>query len=387
MRVRDEVKRIRKNKERCGNCRRLIENCQCSYDFLDNIPIFIRRRAVVHYNKKANELYRITRITLLVNWILENVIPMFYITRSGCDVEEFPMQEHDEHDSARYIGALLIAEYNELIVNMYAGSYNSAIRCTRSVFEWLIKCVAAVSDASIISGVKSDRNKAYCFEGLNKAIDISKNKERFSRADKQEYKKDMKMMQDIIENKLKDFPRTKLRLQRMASTRVRDGIGDIPRQLNEMITQNISVKVEDGSTLCSGAIALYEVYDRLSQNVHMSQEELFGLRPGGISRFFDEEGFDETYETIMLASDVILYLLIILIDLDVFYWDKSSKVEWRKEMKKLFEQSYLYDGSHFSITKYLLDGKIWRSNPPLEFVIHPYDSQHQGNAEPLRTEH
>ena len=88
-------------------------------------------------------------------------IPTLYTTRSGCSVEDFGPVPSGGSDSARNIIRLLVKEYNELYINLYIGSYYSAVRCLRASFEWLIKCVAIVSDASIITNYPSDKNRAF----------------------------------------------------------------------------------------------------------------------------------------------------------------------------------------------------------------------------------
>lgn len=353
-------------KERCGQCRRLIENCVCRYDFLDNIPIFVRRRSIAHYKKKSDELYRITRMILMVNWLLEN-LPQVYLTRSGCEVEEHPMQAHSDHDGVRNIGALIISEYNELLVSLYTGSYNSAIRCTRAILEWLVKYIAAVSDANIISRLESDKNKAFCFEGLNRAIDISKIKENLQRSGSDEYRQKMKFLKAKIKSVYGG--NTSLFLQRLPTIKVPDGVGNIPARLPDSITSHLAI-VNAGKKY-QGKAVLYEIYNILSTNIHMGQNELFSLQPGGTAHFFDQDRFQETYNTIMQASDTILYLFILLIDIDVFTWYEESRINWRRFMKGTFEASKIITEEYFQSTKALLNSDTWNSDSASMFIALP----------------
>lgn len=349
-------------KEICEECEEFVENCVCSFDFIFDIPKFIKRRSLAIHKKRENEIFSIKRIIILLNHVFEQ-LPQVYVTRSGCEVEEFPMQLHSEHDSARNIGALMITEYNELLVNLCIGSYNSAVRNIRSLIEWLVRTVAAVSDRSILTKPKNkNKNKAVCFAGLKKMMLSSRSKERM---DKQYRKK--------LRNELKNYslePQTNQNILSILNSEIKPGVGSIPSQLNEIIKKNLIINdpLEDKSVRDSEVI--YLIYDILSQYIHNSIDRFYDLEPGGATKFFDSEQFDIVYSIIMTASDIVLYFYFILLDIDVFHSNQEWKQSWRYEIKKIFTDTKM-DQKYFSSTKSLLHSTEWNKKPPIEFVYAP----------------
>ena len=157
--------------KKCNQCGHSFEKCVCSFDFIFNLPEFIAARAQAIHKRRENQIYVINRVVLLLNHIIDN-LPCVYITRSGCEVEEHTLYAHSKHDTSRIIGDLLVTEFNEMLVNLSSGSYDSALRTTRSMIEWLVKAVASVSDRSILCKTlkEQNRNRAVCFEGLRELI-------------------------------------------------------------------------------------------------------------------------------------------------------------------------------------------------------------------------
>lgn len=349
-------------KKICEECGEIIKNCVCSFDFISDIPKFIKRRSIAIHKKKGNEIFSIKRILILLNHVFE-YLPSVFVTRSGCEVEDFFMTGHSEHDSARNIGALMITEYNELLVNLCIGNYNSAIRNIRSLIEWLLRTTAAVSDRSILTKPKNkNKNKAICFAGLKKMMFHSDAKQRM---DKQERKK--------IRNELKNYslePYADNKIISLLNSEIKPGIGNIPSLLNDKIQKNLVIIVPNENKTYRGSKAIYFIYDVLSQYIHNSLDRIDDLEPGGLTKFFDSEQFDNIYSIIMRASDIVLFFYIILLDIDVFHTDLEWKQRWRYEIKKIFTDTKLPQ-QYFSSTRSLLRSTEWNKKPSIEFVYPP----------------
>jgi hypothetical protein len=309
--------------------------------------------------KKRAELDEIHTLPDIFNWLL-STLPNLYYTRCGCEIEDFPDAYPSEHDAVRNIGSLVTGEYNELLLNLYTGSYNSAIRCSRAVLEWLLRSVAAVSDLSILTNVPEDKNKAACFYGLQELTEWSKWK-RTGRTAFNSTKHDLK---DLAE-KLADYPEIQLIMKRKLHVDIRDGIGNIPDRLNESILKYLqTTNSEDGKVLY-GKDALRHTYDVLSKHVHVDAEKI-DADPHG-TQFFDEEKFEETFSTIIRASDINLYLFLLLMDIDVFHSNKDWKYRWRQKTLEILEPK-LVPIEKLPSTSSLLKSSEWCSDKMVEFV-------------------
>ena len=348
--------------EKCEQCDNVFENCTCDFDFIVNLPEFIAKRAQAIHKRRENQIYVIKRITLLLNYVIEN-LPMAYTTRSGCKVEERILQAHSKHDTSRIIGTLLITEFNELLVNLSSGSHDSALRTMRSMIEWLTKAVAAVSNRSILCKISKDqnRNRAICFEGLRELIIVNKLQKSHSKEKKQISKSLKKFIQATPE--LTDSMRYRLF---RADAKIPDGIGSIPKELNDKIMTNFKIQNPATKEIKNGSEALYSIYEILSQSVHYDLAKIEEIHYGGAVDFIDLEQFDKTYSIVIAAADAILYLYFILIDIDILHFDKETRKEGREFLKQTFYNSKFGKQTFYACDR-LLKSQQWNDHNT-EFV-------------------
>ena len=349
---------------KCDQCGNVFENCVCDFDFIVNLPEFITKRAQAIHKHRKNQIYVIKRIVLLLNFIIEN-LPMVYTTRSGCKVEEHPLQAHSKHDASRIIGALLVTEFNELLVNLSSCSHDSALRTMRSMVEWLTKAVASVSDRSILCKTLKDqnRNRAICFEGLKELIISSKLQKQYK-----EKIQISEMLRKFIQTTPELTNSIRYSLFR-ADPNIPNGIGSIPKKLNDKIISNFEIQNPVTKEIENSSKALYSIYEILSQSVHYDLERLEEIHYGGTVDFVDLEQFDKTYSIVVTAADTILYLYFILIDIDVMHSDKEMRRKGRKFLKQTFYDSKFGKQTFYACTQ-LLKSQQWNDHNT-EFVDPP----------------
>ena len=330
------------------------EDCVCSFDFIVDIPRFIQYRvdAVVKHHK--SQICTVQKTVILVNQIMEN-LPACYTTRSGCEVEDHPLQEHSDHDASRLMGVLLVTELNEIVVNLCSGAHRSAVRTMRSLLEWMLRTVAAVSDRRIFTENSRDANRAVCFEGLRIAIQYG---EARGKMNKEERRLDAELLKTARrDDKAAHF------LDFVTSARISDGVGTIPKRLNDKIMYSINQNHKTQGNM-EGTNPLYCIYNQLSQHVHNTISKLDDMQYGGLTEFHDSEYFNESCLMICRAVDVVLYLYFILLDIDIFH-QLDDKRRYREYAKKKFCENFAE--RELIICRTLFESKVW-DDPVMEFT-------------------
>ena len=353
------------NDETCFSCHGLYEYCKCDYDIIGDIPKFIKTRSMAIYKSRKKYIDEINEsLKLIMSTSLQ--IPLLYTPRCGHDVEEFPDWPHSGHDTSRVVGSLLIKEINELIVNLSCGSNRSALRTTRSMMEWTIRVVAAISNRQIFSGLNSDKNMPMCYEGLAEVITFNEST-KFMMIDDEKKRKSFKKIKKEIK---KGINKSKMNLPWHAfkfNAKIPDGLGSIPEKLNEQILSNIKIVENATEKSDIGSSAIYLLYHLLSKYVHNSVDTIDEIPQDGSTPFLNFDEFDEIYLILIHTMDIICYHYFILVDMDVHY-EKTARIEYRKEIKEIFLKSKVSKESFHSCVK-LLSSDIW-NDPDKEFINH-----------------
>ena len=387
--------------QNCPECNKPPDGCNCGFDFIFNVPGFLANRAKALDQNQQQQLTDIKNITLFLNYVIEN-LPHCYSTRSGCVVEEHGTQQHSKHDSSRLIGILLVTELNELIINMGVGAYNSSIRTLRSMIEWVLKTVAAVSDRSIFSCRDEDLNRSMCFNGLQKTKKCGEIRKKFQRQRKinSEIQKCLEEIQsddpmfvhsatlciandsDRLRHVLSDNDRHRAFLNRacryqvfLAYATIPDGIGKIPKKLNNKIMSSFKIRNPETGRIENGAAALYTIYDILSQHVHNSFKQIEQIPYGAKTPFRDPKSFNRTCAVIWSVMDAVLYFYMLLIDIDVVHTDVEDRKKYRKFIQETFEE--FLEKQKFCACSALFDSKMWNdSNNMFAIDLSPARIQH-----------
>ena len=309
--------------------------------------------AVVKHHK--SQVIIVQKTVRLINYIIDD-LPLCYRTRSGCVVKEHMLEEHSQRDTSRIMGVLLVTEFNELVVNLCSGSHRSALRTVRSLLEWLVKAVAAVSDRRIFTKKSKDANKAVCFQGLSLAIRWEHARKKLTKEEKRQYRELIRTPQVTKYENVHCF------VDFLSSATIPNGLGTIPKKLNYKIMSNIKQQnlTQEGPSL------LYFIYDQLSKTTHNNLPKLDDIPYGGMTDFHDPEYFNESYSVIYNAMDIILCFYYVLVDIDVFHRSEDRKL-YREHVKKEFND--IFAAGEFGICRTLFGSQIW-NDPSLEFT-HP----------------
>ncbi len=354
-----------KTQTKCHTCHKLYKNCTCFFDLIENIPEFINERSNAIYKSRKNDIDEINKTIRLILFILLS-IPMTYTPRCGYSIEEFPNAPHSGHDTSRVIGSLLINEINELVVNLSCGSNRSALRTSRSMFEWIIRIVAAISNRQIFSDLDSDKNVPVCYDGLTKTMNFNKNIRRSTKIDKskkQTYKEIQKEIKKINESNPKEISWLAFRY----NATIPNGLGKIPEKLNAQILSNIEIINITALKYIKGSEAIYEIYGLLSNYVHNDVEKIDEIPQDGATSFLNLGEFDDVYSILIPAIDIILYHYLILLDMDI-YSEKLMKTKYRKKIKEVFLKLKFPKELFHNCFK-LLESNMW-DDPNKEFINH-----------------
>jgi hypothetical protein len=323
------------------------------YDIITDFPTFIKLRSKRIHDTYADEVFIIKRAILVVNYIMDNLIPNLYFTRSECEVAEYHMTPHSVHDSARNLCSLFVYDYNQILISLCTGCYDSAIICSRSIFEWSIRTISAVSDLSILTNKESDKHKAVCFEVLLKLMDVSNHNKKLSRNDKKTINHELKSLKEKEDAEFFNF------IDTLVKIKLSFGLGDLPKKLSSSILKYF--KIETHNKKINGAKALYYVYEILSKYTHKDVSQIIKSHPEGLTEFFNRKEFEEIYNIIILILDIQLCLLLLVIDIDVYSSNKKARKKWRSEVKKIFEDANLWSKSTFKCTMHLINSQVWNS--------------------------
>ena len=347
------------NNKKCSRCGKLYEYCICDYDIIEDIPEFIKTRSMAIYKSHRKYIDEINKSLKLIKFSSLQ-IPLPYTSRCKHDIERFPYS-HPSHDTSRVISSLLINEINELIVNLSCGSNRSALRATRSMMEWIIRVVAAISNRQIFSGLNSDKNMPLCYEGLKEVITFHEI-QKFMMRDMKErgsYKKTKNMMK----RHRMTYPWFAFKY----NADIPNGLGSIPEKLNEQILSNIKIVHNKTKESKIGSSAIRLLYNLLSEYVHNSVDTIDEIPQNESTFFLNIDEFDRVYSILIPTIDIIFYHYFILVDMDVYY-KKTARIEYRKKIKGMFLKSKFSKESFHSCYK-LFDSDIW-NDPNKEFINH-----------------
>ena len=354
-----------KTQTKCHKCHKLYENCICDFDLIEDISEFVRKRSNAIYKSRRNDIDEINKTIRLILFILLS-IPMSYTPRCGYSIEEFPDAPHSWHDTSRIIGSLLINEINELIVNLSCGSNRSALRTARSMFEWIIRIVAAISNRQIFSDLDSDKNVPVCYYGLSKVMTLNediKRSTKINKSKKQAYKEIQKEFKKINESNPKEISWYAFKY----NATIPNGLGKIPEKLNVQILSNVEIMNIPALEYTKGSEAIYEIYRLLSNYVHNDVGKINEIQQDGATSFLNLDEFDDIYSILIPTIDIILYHYLILLDMDV-YFEKPIKIKYRKKIKKEFLK-LKFSKKLFHNCFELLESNMW-DDPNKEFINH-----------------
>ena len=236
-----------------------------NFDLLGDLHTFVKERSSLICKNQSKRLCRLEMAHLFIKSYYEFFLPNVYVTRSGCEIEHIEMCSYSDHDSARIIGSLITHHFNEAIVSLSVGNYYSALICLRSVIEWDLSLLAAITDVSLLTGDKAHQKKIMCIAGLTMLIEAD-------RVNRQNRKAISSLRRDLSKRKF-DADSKMLFSLRLAT---RQSFAKLIKGLDFRLLRYIHPESE--SSARDTLLSLY--YGQLSGLVHFSEQELVALPTG-----------------------------------------------------------------------------------------------------------
>lgn len=309
------------------------------------------------YTKKKKE-FEILIVCKTLLSTLYGSLPNVYTTKDGHEIEDVGFSNPSKHDASRHILSLVIGEYHELFNNLMIGSFNSAVRSIKEAYEWVIRIVCALTDLSVITSKKSDLYTPGCFFAFMEIYKHSQMRDNVSKFESQSFLKIIDQEKQIGSIDEHD----ELLLKTELDLNVRNFIN----KFNSLIYENIELnKIETKETI-TGKNALLYLISKLENYPYNNPEKIL-KKHHDMPSDFDEDAFDNAFSLIIVTTDVILSLMLIMMDFDVFHGNKEWKKRRREEIQKLF--IHKIDLNQFPSINALFKGETWNSVPPKDFVI------------------
>ena len=350
----------------CGMCENLTNECTCSYDTIADIPGLIRKKSLITFAKKRCKITLFQGLSFLITQILEE-LPNNYTSRSGKDIEYIFTEPCTDHDAARYVGALIEYELNELLINITVGSYGSAIRGMRHLYEWVIRTVVLINDRSALTDKDVDKDKSLGFYTIICLMESLNIKQQLTKGKKSEYKKQIE--------KYFDEGKIDLETKKLCLSDIGFGITKYIDRCNDSFLKHIYFDNEC-KDISMNVFAydllkklfeqkydnepqkrmLQDLYRKLSEYVHISPNQLGIMTENQSIPVFDSDDFDSAFDLISISLDVIFYFYILLLDTDVYHSDPEWKYSWRRGIMKSFDE-LIIPTQFMRFTKSLLHDK------------------------------
>jgi len=326
------------------------------FDVISNLHDFISMRSDTIIKKEYKKIRSLQTINLLIKCYYEDEIPNVYFSRSGCEIENFPdfQEEYSKHDSVRLLGSLITHNFNEAIVSLCLGNYFSTIVFLRSIFEWEIKTLAIITDLSLLTGKKEHKNKISCFDGL-RSLEKS-----YQATRSKELRNKIKLEKNKIKVDERFSEEDKSFLLLLLSER--KSFSHIIRNLNTDLLKYIDI----------GKYTRYNefllcLYSELSEYTHISIDELDKISIGGARYFYNKQEFNYFFSKVSIILDIILYLYLVIFDLEVHNSTDEYRFERRKKLKWIFDKT-ANEITFLKSTKKLLNSKKWISEKGSTFI-------------------
>jgi len=310
------------------------------------------------YTQNQEEFEVLVQCNTLFNYFLD-ALPLVFTTRDGHEVSSGEVPMPSEFDAAKNILLLLINEFHEIFYGLMIGSNNSAVRSSKILLDWIIRIICALTDLSIITGKKSDRLTPGCFFAF---MEIYKNSVIRNNQTKFEIKSALKFINQLkTEGKIDEHEEITLK------TEINFDVQNYINQFNSLIYENIELKKIETNETVTGKQALSYLHSILQDYPARVPQIIENRFLGRKVPHSNEEETQRAFSLIFCVLDVILTLIIILIDFDVYHGDDKWKMDWREKTQKMVEHKI--NTNLFSSVGSMFKSHTWNSDPPKDFVI------------------
>lgn len=245
-------------------------------------------------------------MNILFEW-LETKFSSLYKGKCGEIIEDF--YDHRPTNSLlANLTRIVSREFNAVVLMTVGGAYDSAVRSLRWILETVLKAFVATDDKSILTRNAMDKGLGMTFDEFIDFLEYTDSRNRRSK-------------QKSLTN-------------RMNSTKVVKHINRFKKiqgidRLPDSIEPQWLAGLENGQH--KQAELIYFAYEQLSSYIHTNLRD-FRLSSADVHPFvfYSRKEFDEVYQLILLTGDIISYLLILGIWMDIGFYSPETRVKFQK---------------------------------------------------------
>jgi len=255
--------------------------------------------------RRKKRISILLQINLLFEWV-ETLFPAFYKSKCGEITEDYP--SIPSNSLLANLTKIISREFNAIVLMIVGGAYDSAARTLRWMLETILKAFVAVDDKSILTRKSADKRQGMTFDEFIDFLEYT-NFEVQKRKDKQ------------LLNWLDDAELAK----RVGRFRVIRGIDRLPNSINLRWLGDLE------NAGYKGADFIYFVYEQLSSYIHTNLRD-FRLSTADAYPFvsYESKEFDKVYRLTILTSDIVIYLLILGIWMDIGYYSPETGAKFQE---------------------------------------------------------
>jgi hypothetical protein len=276
--------------------------------------------------RRKKRIAVLLHINILFEW-LETKFPVLYGSKCENVIEDACESSIPINSLLANMTRIISREFNAVVLMIVGGAYDSAARTLRWMLETVLKAFVATDDKSVLTLNAADKGVGMTFDEFIDFLEYTNSRSR-RRKDKSliNWMNNAEFAKGI--NKFK-------RIQ---------GIDRLPGSIGLRWLAGL----ENGDH--KQADLIYFVYEQLSSYIHTNLRD-FRLSSAKVNPFvfYNRKEFDEIYRLTLLTSDIIIYLLILGIWMDIGFYSPETGSKFQQAVVRELgedaeEHSYFFRG-------------------------------------------
>ena len=244
-------------------------------------------------------------INILFEWA-ETLFPSVYKSKCGEVIEDHLVDP--SNSLLANLTRIISREFNGVVFMIVGGAYDSAARTLRWILETVLKAFVAIDDKSILTRSPADKGQAMTFDEFIDFLEYTdletkrrKNKQLLNWLDDTEF------------------------VKRARRWKIIRGIDRLPTKINLRWLGGLENAENKGADL------IYYAYEQLSGYIHTNLRD-FRLSSPDVCPFvsYEPEEFDKVYRLAILTSDIVIYLLILGMWMDIGHYCEGAGASFQE---------------------------------------------------------
>lgn len=261
--------------------------------------------------RRKKRIAILLHLNILFEW-LETKFPSVYKSKCGEVIEDFCNSHVPTNSLLANLTRIVSREFNAVVLMIVGGAYDSAARTLRWMLETVLKAFVATDDKSVLTRNAADKGVGMTFDEFIDFLEYTDSRTRRRK-----------------EKSLIDWMNNAEFAKRISKFKKIQGIDRLP----DSIDIRWLAGLENGQH--KQADLIYFAYERLSSYIHTNLRD-FRLSSGDVHPFvfYSRREFDEVYRLILLTSDIISYLLILGIWMDIGFYSPEIGARFQEVVAK-----------------------------------------------------